>query len=742
MTATIDVLGHRTEYRYDELGNLTHQQDANNNVTRYEYDTLGHQTAIIRPMGQKETFAYDGVGRLISINDFNSQTTNLEYDSYDHIKRKSFVQSGKTVDLKFSPSGKIERATDENGITTYTYNLDERLTSQVNPDGKRIDYTYDSTGQLVAVTTDSGTVSYQYDELARLAQVTSTDGITKYKYDDIGNLISTELANGIIENRTYDLLNRMTTLINLNSSGQVISSYGYTYDLLGHKTKVTELNGRQVEYSYDELTRLTSEKITDPLNGNRTIDYVYDPVGNRMSRNDSVGGLTTYRYDNNDRLTTESSQGVNTTYAYDLNGNNISIQNPTQGTNYTWSQDNRLTKIDIQTDTGVQQIQYRYDFNGNRIATINNGHETRYLVDTNRYFAQVLEDYQANGQARTNYVYGLDLISEHGNSAVFYLKDGYSGVRQLTDGSGLVTDTYIYDAYGRLLSSTGGTDNSYGYQSQRTDSDSGLQYLRARYYDPNLGQFTSVDPRSGSLDSPISQHRYLYANANPLTFFDPTGEYSDVLAASGIMGILSSIATPAVGATVLNAAIGLSATAAAITVGTLAWDKWRNQDKGVKWDGTFDLSKTPAYGVPGTPSIALGLAKLSTATPVAESVKVWASGRSFTLADLNPIKLPSGASYDLQMSAPNVSSWVGAGTTNKGSFLGPFIFSNLKFTFPGLLPDDMWTGKDITSGVLILGSAFGTVSKTKSLPTDLSYSLLKYDPFEYGFIFGVSIPVS
>jgi hypothetical protein len=41
---------------------------------------------------------------------------------------------------------------------------------------------------------------------------------------------------------------------------------------------------------------------------------------------------------------------------------------------------------------------------------------------------------------KLNYVYGLDLISEHGNSAVFYLKDGYSGVRQLTDGSGLVTD--------------------------------------------------------------------------------------------------------------------------------------------------------------------------------------------------------------------------------------------------------------------------------------------------------------
>jgi fibro-slime domain-containing protein/RHS repeat-associated protein len=748
MTGTINVLGHRTEYRYNELGGLVYQQDANNNVTRYEYDTLGHQTAIIRPMGQRETFAYDGVGRLTSITDFNGQTTNLEYDIYDHIKRKSFVQSGKTVDLKFSPSGKIERATDENGTTTYTYNLDERLTSQVNPDGKRIDYTYDSTGQLRAVTTSIGTVNYDYDELARLAKVTSADGITKYKYDDIGNLISTELANGVIETRTYDILNQMTSLVDLNGSGQVISSYNYTYDRLGHKTKVTELSGRQVEYRYDELTRLTSEKITEPLNTIRTIDYVYDNVGNRMSRNDSVGGLTTYVYDNNDRLTTESSQGVNTTYGYDLNGNNISISSPTQQTSYSWSQENRLMGIDIQTATGVQQSQYRYDFNGNRIATITNGQETRYLVDMNRRFAQVLEDYQANGQPKTSYVYGLDLISEHGNSAVFYLKDGHSGVRQLTDSSGGVTDTYAYDGYGRLLSSTGGTDNSYGYQSQRTDSSSGLQYLRARYYDPNVGRFASVDPRSGSLASPVSQHRYLYGNNNPLTFFDPSGEFSDVLAAPGIMSsLMTALANPAVGAVgtrVLAAAIVVGGAAAAVAAASAYWSQ---RGGGNSWTGTFSFTKFSSIWE-GVPSVGIGNAKLSSSI---EDVKVAAAGLSYTIRDLIPLKIfiSPFSDYNVSLRGPDISQIMannGLNSTSAGTFLGPFVFSTLRFTWPLILPDSI-PFLDVTDGVLGLGLNVGIANKNKNLKDALGGEGLKglidaykYDPFDFGITVGASTP--
>jgi large repetitive protein len=738
MTAMIDTLGHHTEYQYDELGHVIYQKDANEHITRYEYDTLGHQIAVVRPMGQRETMVYDTVGRISSVTDFNGQTTNYQYGKYDHLTRKSFVQTGKTVDLKFSPSGKIEQVTDDNGTIFYTYNLDERLTSQVNPDGKTLNYTYDSQGQLIGVTTSSGTVNYSYDQLARLSKVVSADGTTEYLYNDVGNLITTKFANGIVENRTYDLLNRLTSVTNLNSAGTAISSYSYVLDTLGNKTKVTELSGRQVEYSYDASMRLTSEKVTDPLNGIRTIDYIYDAVGNRMSRNDSTGGLTTYLYDNNDRLTTESVQGVNTIYTYDLNGNNIKILSPTKETNYSWSQENRLTKIDTQNALGVHHTEYKYDFNGNRIATITDGQETRYLVDTNRYYGQVLEEYQAGGQTQTSYVYGLDLISEHRNSAVFYLKDGFSGVRQLTNSSGQVTDTYTYDGYGRLLSSSGSTDNSYGYQGQQTDDSSGLQYLRARYYDPNVGRFASVDPREGSLGSPISQHRYLYANDNPLSFFDPTGEYADVLSASWISSILDSIAVPTIGANVLNAAIGIAAASLALTTASMAYSLYRNANRGVFWTGGFDLAKTPSYGTPPTPftspnqTVAFGTGHLTT-TYEGQNYQATtvAFGLSYTVGDLQPLKVPSFTKYEVDMVSPEWGY----------SFIGPFIFSNLKFFSVDLIKEEdlipTIRPNDNTNGMLILGFAVGSVYKKKGLPSTL-YDFLKYDPLELGFVVGGS----
>jgi YD repeat-containing protein len=77
--------------------------------------------------------------------------------------------------------------------------------------------------------------------------------------------------------------------------GRAFSKFDYTLEPVGHRKVVTEQNGRKVEYEYDDIYRLTKETITDPVNGNRTISYGYDAVGNRLSKTDSVAGATTYK---------------------------------------------------------------------------------------------------------------------------------------------------------------------------------------------------------------------------------------------------------------------------------------------------------------------------------------------------------------------------------------------------------------------------------------------------------------
>jgi RHS repeat-associated protein len=61
------------------------------------------------------------------------------------------------------------------------------------------------------------------------------------------------------------------------------------------------------------------------------------------------------------------------------------------------------------------------------------------------------------------------------------------------------------------------------FQSEQKDSESGLVYLRARYYDPTIGRFASQDPMSGSIGDPASQNGYNYANNDPVNLRDPLG---------------------------------------------------------------------------------------------------------------------------------------------------------------------------------------------------------------------------
>lgn len=118
-----------------------------------------------------------------------------------------------------------------------------------------------------------------------------------------------------------------------------------------------------------------------------------------------------------------------------------------------------------------------------------------------------------------------------------YLYDGHGSVVGLANESGVVTDTYSYDAFGNLLKSTGSTANSYRYCGEQFDSTTGLYYLRARYMDTSTGRFISQDTYAGSTADPISLHKYLYANSNPVMYSDPSGYMTEAVVMPTVMNI-------------------------------------------------------------------------------------------------------------------------------------------------------------------------------------------------------------
>ncbi len=124
----------------------------------------------------------------------------------------------------------------------------------------------------------------------------------------------------------------------------------------------------------------------------------------------------------------------------------------------------------------------------------------------------------------TVYLYDLDLISQiRGGEQDFYHVDGLGSTRALTDEAGNVTDTYDYEAFGELIDSTGEVENSYLFAGEQFDEGLGQYYLRQRYYEQGIGRFTRRDTYEGRIGEPLTLHKYLYANADPVNGIDPSG---------------------------------------------------------------------------------------------------------------------------------------------------------------------------------------------------------------------------
>lgn len=526
LSAVVDAAGGKTEYGYDELGNLVLQIDANGHTTRYEYDGLGRRTATVLPLGQRSTSSYDKVGNVTSTTDFNGQSITFDYDERNRLTAKHYPGQS-VVRFTYTPTGQRASVVDARGETRYEYDARERLLARTDPDARQIRYSYDAAGNRTSLTAPSGTVQYTFDALNRTETVVDPEGgLTRYTYDPAGSLIRTQLPNGTSEVREYDELGRLLYLENQGPGG-VIDSFRYTLDDKGQRTKVVEQDARTVDYLYDNLDRLVREAITDTALGNRTIDYVYDAVGNRQTRTDSAEGQTTYQYDANDRLLAEALGGQETKYAYDSNGNTLSKIGPVDRAFYEWDAENHLVAAEVTKEGATTRIENRYDADGLRVGQTVDGQETRYLIDTVQPYAQVHEEYTAGGIIKVSYVHGYDLVSQNRAGAkTFYHVDGLGSTRALSDALGAPTDRYLYDAFGRAIHQLGSTENLYLFAGEQRDFGLGLDYLRARYMDPGVGRFASRDPFSGVKLHPATLHLYSYALQAPTTRTDPSGYLS------------------------------------------------------------------------------------------------------------------------------------------------------------------------------------------------------------------------
>ena len=170
-----------------------------------------------------------------------------------------------------------------------------------------------------------------------------------------------------------------------------------------------------------------------------------------------------------------------------------------------------------------------YDGHGERVSESVGLTTTKFLVDMQNPTAlpQVMDE-TVNGSLTRTYAYGLQRISENqlaGSTWTpsFYGYDGHGNVRFLTSSAGTVTNTYQYDAFGRMIASSVTTPNNFLYSGEWSDS-LGLYNLRARYYNQATGRFMTMDPYEGCIQDCATLHKYVYTHNDPVNRIDPSGK--------------------------------------------------------------------------------------------------------------------------------------------------------------------------------------------------------------------------
>jgi RHS repeat-associated protein len=154
---------------------------------------------------------------------------------------------------------------------------------------------------------------------------------------------------------------------------------------------------------------------------------------------------------------------------------------------------------------------------------------------------------EAKGASATaitaNYIWGPDralVKKEVGGGDYYYLYNGHGDVIQMVDRNGNVVNNYQYDEWGNILTSNETISNPFKYAGEVYDDETGLYYLRARYYDPSMGRFINEDNVEGQVNNPLTMNLYTYCYNNPLIFIDSTGNSPSPLGVA--LGIIGGIA--------------------------------------------------------------------------------------------------------------------------------------------------------------------------------------------------------
>jgi RHS repeat-associated protein len=401
------------------------------------------------------------------------------------------------------------------------------MTADESGAGKTTSYTYDLLGDQTSITyplpsgasswTSNDSITYDYDSAGNLTGVTDFSGTTT-------NIVnsSTGQAQGVSLGSTGDTVvttydgDQNPASINLEQDSDGSSLLGFSYSLepssaIASETDTPTSSDSPADYGYDAQSQVTSMiPGTDS-----TLDYGYDASGNLTTLPNGATGT----YGDSSELTSSVLSGTTTDYTYNDDGDRTQAEHG--GTTTASASYNGADELTSYSDSGGDLTGATYDGDGLRTAiTTSSGSESSqsFIWDESSSSPELLMD------GTNAYIYGpsgtpIEQVDLSSGTTQYLVADALGSVRGVVSASGSVTASTAYDAWGNPETSGGLTsDTPFGFAGGYTDS-TGLVYLINRYYDPETGQFLSVDPDVAQTGEP-----YEYVSEDPVNLNDPTGD--------------------------------------------------------------------------------------------------------------------------------------------------------------------------------------------------------------------------
>ncbi|CAA0092866.1 tRNA3(Ser)-specific nuclease WapA [Halioglobus japonicus] len=571
----IDAQGNRLLHIYDGRHRLIQTRDPLRHKVNFEYDAKHHLIGRTDDLGNKVQSTYLANGLVENVFDPRTTQTHNTYDAYGYPRA---VKTGGHPDINWNYNirGELESFVDQAGaITTFTYDQRGLLKSRKDARGKVSSRVYTPAGKLKKLTDRLNRSTYfTYTDSGKVNVVRTPLSTVDFNYDARDNLVEMIDPTGTTTN-THDAAGRLTS--HTDSNGHTVS---YAYDAAGNLTTLTYPPGnKRIKYTYDNLNRISTVTI-DWLSGKPTMRYVYD-AASRLDRVEHFNAMeTSYTWDDANRLTGIAHEGATSLVEYnfllDANGNRVSETispeplipgnpvsndisfaynfqrnrlNNTSTHSYAYGSEGQLTDtigtvrnrftydnegqlagkdtVDYTFDDAHRLVQrgddsFVYDGVGNRLKAIRNGRESQYIYDA---AGNLLAGANSSGQITRYYIYGAGLTAmASGGTYYVYHFDGTGHTVALTNASNEVINKYAYSPYGKLVGEEQSINQPFKYAGQvgiYTEDDN-LYYMRARYYDAEVGRFISEDP-AGFVDG---SNLYAYVGGNPIGTVDPTGLYA------------------------------------------------------------------------------------------------------------------------------------------------------------------------------------------------------------------------